>query len=65
MLSTALRSGSDVSPTAAEIKGSFFGLEYSGMLSTDDRKNDGAPGAGSWSPFITLSNANESCNECI
>lgn len=61
MLSTALRSGRDVSPNTAEIRGSFFGFEYSGTLSTDDRKNDGAPGAGSWTQFITFSNANESC----
>lgn len=53
MLSTALRRGRAVSPNTAEIKGSFFGFEYSGILSTDERKKDGVPGAGSWLPLIT------------
>lgn len=47
ILSTALRKGRAVSPSTAEINGSFFGLEYSGMLSTDERTNEGDPGAGS------------------
>lgn len=46
-LSTALRNGRAVSPNTAEINGSLFGPEYSGMLSTDERTNDGDPGAGS------------------
>lgn len=60
MLSTALRSGKDVSPIVAEIKGSLFTFVYCGMLSTDERKNDGLPGEGSWSPFTIKGKANES-----